>query len=55
MPIVSLITESRVGKVQETKLEENARSHRNCRHALFAVADSAARDVSGGLNTSIQK
>lgn len=55
MPTVSLITESRVGKVRATKLEENARSHRNCRHALFAVADAAARDVSGGLNIGIQK
>lgn len=33
---VLLIAEPRVGKAGAGKLEENARSQRTCRHALFA-------------------
>ena len=33
---VLLVIEPRVGKAGGGKLEENVRSHKTCRHALFA-------------------
>ena len=51
----ALCAEPRAGKARAERLEGDTMSLGNCRHALFAVADAAARDVSGGLNTGIQK
>ena len=45
MPIVLLFTllaEPRVGKAQVKSLEKELRSHRNCRHVYFLLADAAA-------------
>ena len=40
--LCTLFTEPRVGKVQAQRLEEDAKSHRNCRHSYSLLADSAA-------------
>lgn len=48
MPVVMLFTlftlfaEPRVGKARAKKLEEDARSHRKCRHVYSLLADVAA-------------
>ena len=40
--LCTLFTEPRVCKVQAQRLEEDAKSHRNCRHIYSLLADSAA-------------
>ena len=45
MPIVlvfTLFAEPRIGKAQAKRLEEDERSHRNCRHVFFLLAGRAA-------------
>ena len=38
----TLFAELRVGKARAKRLEEDARSHRNCRHIYSLLADLAA-------------
>ena len=40
--LCALFAEPRVGKVETGKLEENSKSHRNCRHVYFLWAGKAA-------------
>ena len=48
MPVVLLFTllalfaEPKVGRARAKKLEEDARSHRKCRHVYSLLADAAA-------------
>ena len=35
----AMFTETRVGTAQAKRLEEDSRSHRNCRHAYSLLAD----------------
>ena len=37
-----LLVESRVGKVQAERLEEDLRSHRNCRYVYFPLASTTS-------------
>ena len=39
--VFTLFTEPRVGKVWSRRLEEDSRSHRNCRHIYFLLAGTA--------------
>ena len=51
---VLLFAEPRVGKVWVRKLEEDARSLRNYRHALFADGWCSCKGCSGGAYIDIQ-
>ena len=40
--LFTMVAESRVGKAQAKRLEEDLRNHRNCRHIYPLLADAAA-------------
>ena len=40
--LLTLFAEPRVGKAQTKRLEEDSRSHKNCRYVYSLLADAAA-------------